>query len=388
MNILFISHDGDAKGGAGLALLDLIDSFKEYKDIHPVVLIPNKQYGLAEELEKRNIPYILHRYYWWAFIDRKNNIKNIYNYFKLFCLQIKMFLGMPKLIKKINKYNIDLIHTNSSVINIGGMIKCFHKKPHVWHVREFGEEHHNFKFIFGTSKTRKIMEYMSDTIITISEALNTKYLKYISKSKLKRIYDGVSIDKYDNPKSINNKNEEFSILLTGALQKGKGQMEAIEAVNNIILKGIKVNLILVGRCDDINYLKSINNFIKEHNIKDYVKLIGQCDDMNEVRRHADIEIVCSQMEGFGRVTVEGMLSMLPIIASNSGANTELVKDDLNGYIYELGNVDDLEEKILKLYNNKSLVSRMGNRGYKIAKENFTQEINTKNIYDVYCNILK
>ena len=51
MRILFISHDGLSHGGAAMALLDLIDSLYEYKEIEPIVLLPSHNLGLIEELK-------------------------------------------------------------------------------------------------------------------------------------------------------------------------------------------------------------------------------------------------------------------------------------------------------------------------------------------------
>ena len=37
-------------------------------------------------------------------------------------------------------------------------------------------------------------------------------------------------------------------------------------------------------------------------------------------------MVCSNREAFGRVTVEAMFAGNPVLAADSGANTELVQD--------------------------------------------------------------
>jgi glycosyltransferase involved in cell wall biosynthesis len=46
----------------------------------------------------------------------------------------------------------------------------------------------------------------------------------------------------------------------------------------------------------------------------------------------NIGLMCSRDEAFGRVTIEFMLHKMPVIASNSGANPELVINRINGDI--------------------------------------------------------
>lgn len=372
MKVLFISHDGAKTGGASLALLDLLDSIEKYNDIEPIVMVPNDRAGLTDELTKRDIQYIVYPYWNWAYDRGRNELKNIYRYIKVLIRQIQSLISINQLIKKVKAYNIDIIHSNSSVVSIGGYINLFTNIPHVWHVREFGEEHHNFRFILGMSLTRKAMSKMSNKIITISDILNRKYLKYVEKSKLIRIYDGVS-QKYCNPKIESKSEGKYNILITGSVQPGKGQIRAIEAVSMLINIGYNIKLTIAGEYSENEYFKLVKNKILSYGISDNVEIIGHVKDLNIIRQNMDLELVCSFMEGFGRVTVEGMLSMLPIIASNSGANSELVIDSVNGYLYEVGNTEDLQNKIKILYNDRSLGIKLGKEGYNIAKENFLQD---------------
>lgn len=101
----------------------------------------------------------------------------------------------------------------------------------------------------------------------------------------------------------------------------------------------------------------------------------------------DVELVCSKSEAFGRVTIEAMMSMNPVIASNTGANTELIKEDYNGLLYNYGNYVDLANKIEVLIQNPDLLEKYGKNGYKFALENFTAEINAKNIEMVYKELI-
>lgn len=387
MRVLFISHDGSLNGGASLALINLIESIK-YHNIEPVILVPKGTNDLINYLEDNKIEYILSENYWWAFVDRKNMIKNVYNYIKIYLNQIKMILSLPKLISEIKSKNIEIIHSNSSVINIGALIRIFYNIPHLWHVREFGEEHMNLKFIFGTKLTRKFMSKFSDKIIVISNALKEKYLRYVKKELLITIYDGVSNDYIQ--KEINKTKKEYKdelvILISGAIQEGKGQLFAAEVINEMIEENYKLKLLIAGRVSEKEYFLELKSFIKNNKKEDKIILLGSCNNMNRIRKDADVEIVCSYMEGFGRVTIEAMLSKIPVIVSDSGANKELVFDNFNGFIYKFGNMEQLKNKIDLIYNDRNLIDLLGNNGFETASEKFIQEINTRNICNLYNDI--
>ena len=89
--------------------------------------------------------------------------------------------------------------------------------------------------------------------------------------------------------------------------------------------------------------------------------------------HADIILVCSRNEAFGRIILEAMLLRKPVIATNSGGTPELIKDGFNGLLYEVGNYHQLAEKIEYLIEHNHKMEELGEHGYAFAKKEFTKE---------------
>ena len=54
------------------------------------------------------------------------------------------FISIMKLKKKIKKMNIDVIHSNTSVIDVGAKVAKQLGIKHVWHFREFTGKHLSF----------------------------------------------------------------------------------------------------------------------------------------------------------------------------------------------------------------------------------------------------
>ena len=50
------------------------------------------------------------------------------------------------------RVNPDIIHTNSSLLPIGAYLAEALNLPHVWHIRELGRLHFNFRFFPGLTE--------------------------------------------------------------------------------------------------------------------------------------------------------------------------------------------------------------------------------------------
>lgn len=379
INILYINHE-NSLGGGTKSLLGIIDELKD-KKVKVYVCIPNIGNGLLEkELMSRNVEYIKLDYLWWM-------IPQNFNSFKKFIYGLYSEFKSVKTIKKLNKFceknNIDLIHTNSMVINLGANLSKETGIRHVWHIREFGDEDHGLRFIKDRKTCFKFMNDNSDAIIAISKSIFNKFKCDFEKDKMKLIYNGVK--KVDFEKIYTEK-KCIDILLAGAIKKNKGQEDAILAVNKLIKKGYDVNLFLAGNIEG-EYGEYLKEIVKNNNIDDNIKFIGFTNELNSLRKKMDIELICSKKEAFGRVTVEAMMAGNVVVGANTGATVELISNGYNGLLYEQGNVEDLTKKIEFLINNREKIISMSKKGKEVAESKFTSKINADNIYNLYKEIL-
>jgi glycosyltransferase involved in cell wall biosynthesis len=99
----------------------------------------------------------------------------------------------------------------------------------------------------------------------------------------------------------------------------------------------------------------------------------------------DVGIIASHMEGYGRVTVELMLSEVPVIGYASGGTKEIIDDGVTGFLYNT--LEELVDYMLFFARNESKIEEMGKAGYIRAKNQFTAEKNADLIYSVYEKML-
>ena len=71
--------------------------------------------------------------------------------------------------------------------------------------------------------------------------------------------------------------------------------------------------------------------------------------------------------------LEAMALSKPVVASRVGGFPDLIKDSENGFLFEVGNVQELAEKLRILLDNKELAVEMGRRGRELVQSQFSNE---------------
>lgn len=84
---------------------------------------------------------------------------------------------------------------------------------------------------------------------------------------------------------------------------------------------------------------------------------GKQRNMGDWFAAADLQIHPSYTEGLGSVILEGMQAGLPVIGTNTGGIPDIIDDQRNGELIEVGNADQLARAVIKLFENPSLRSQ-------------------------------
>ena len=92
-------------------------------------------------------------------------------------------------------------------------------------------------------------------------------------------------------------------------------------------------------------------------------------------------------EAFGMVNIEAFINGKPVIASNIGGIPEIVENNINGLLFEPGNVEQLRECILRYWNNPQLVIDHGINAYQTATKNYTESVYYKKLMHVYNEVI-
>ena len=379
IRVLYVTHSV-AMQGANLALLELVQDLKREYNVEPVVLMPriHKNYSdnnLLLACQKNQIECYSYPFY------RFQNSTRWVHYVRCF----SNILCYPYIYMKFRKHSYDIIHSNGSVISLGAFLSQTMKCPHVWHLREAGALHYGTKPLLGKWYGKWIYKY-GDVFIAISKALKTYYSTLIPASKIVQIYDGVRIPtpcpaaKHDN--------EIFQLCMVGLVTPPKNQLDALMALAILVNEWhvTRLHLTFIGFLE-LSYFEKLSSFVHDEGLDEFVTFLGERTDVPTQLESMDAGLILSKFEAFGRVTVEYMMHGLAVIASNTGANPELVEDGATGLLCKLGDAQELASHVRTLMSNREKLLEFSAKGRKRAMQLFSIEQNVKQVYKTYESLL-
>jgi len=322
-----------------------------------------------------------------------NNKLNIFRIGKqcqpYFSHRLKWCWRVIKLIKnKHKKKKYDLIHAHANLPGLPG--KILSKKlniPLVYTVHGCGLK--AITDMYGKSLKSKIL-YFTENILQTKIRYNSEitvdssFLKYKNiNNNIQVIPNGVDIEKYDEVKA--KKSDKFKIIFVGRIHPQKGLTYLLDALNIIKngnplnLKNVEVHIIGSGELE--RRLKQKSQVL---GLNEIIKFRGKIYGEELIREYksAHLFVLPSLYEGQPLTLLEAWAAKLPVIVTDVGGNKDFIITDENGYIIPAKNVKELAQTLLKVINNKNL-KNMGEKGYKLVKENYTWDKMVEKVFDVY-----
>jgi glycosyltransferase involved in cell wall biosynthesis len=86
------------------------------------------------------------------------------------------------------------------------------------------------------------------------------------------------------------------------------------------------------------------------------------------------------------VTVEAMHSKMTVVASDCGANPELIENGKNGFLFEYGNIQEFARIISSLDEKRCLLVATGTKAHKDSSKFSSGQASNK-IHQVICEML-
>lgn len=136
----------------------------------------------------------------------------------------------------------------------------------------------------------------------------------------------------------------------------------------------------------------IENRLKQQtrnlNLQDRVRFLGWRNDQADLLATADICAFPSRYEPFGAVVIEAWACKKPLVTAKAAGPKAYVKNEENGLIVDIDDVDALARALRRVIIDKQLADHIVKNGYRAYTENFTREVFKKNVTELYEKILK
>ncbi len=134
-----------------------------------------------------------------------------------------------------------------------------------------------------------------------------------------------------------------------------------------VAKAMPARLMLIGDGPD----RSVAEYLaRENNVQDRIHFVGKQDNVNELLPLADLMLMPSEMESFGLAALEAMACSVPTIATRVGGVPELIQDDHNGLLFEVGDTESMSTAAISLLSSQPRLEAMARAGRKTAQDHF------------------
>ena len=308
------------------------------------------------------------------------------------------FALVEKGVEVLNENGFDIIHGHDWLVAYAArVLKHSYKIPLVAtiHATEAGRNqglHSPLQNFIHSIEW--FLSYESWKIIVCSNHMEgeVKGLFGISKDKVEKIPNGVYVRQFaemDNHsdmmvQNIVNKNEKM-IYFVGRLVREKGVHVLIDSIPLIMREVPDVKLVIAGTGPMEGQL---NHQIIRMGLDQNIHLTGYVNDnlLRQLYKRADVAVFPSLYEPFGIVALEAMASATPVIVSDTGGLSEIVKHGKNGLKFIPGNPNSLADQVKAIFRDEKFAHRLA----LTASENVISEYDwssiAKKTYAVYESI--
>ncbi len=356
LNLCFFSHSAGLYG-AERSLLELVDSLTaNYGSVCTVVL---PHHGpLQGMLEERGAAVLTVDCHWWC-SETLPTGRDVDALMQASCENV------GRCLPAVERLSPDVIVTSTLVIPWGAVAALWLDRPHVWLVREFGQLDHGLAFYFSFQKTLEIVQEASDHIVANSEAVKDTLFSQVDSDRCTVAYpNNISLaGPVTSGRSYFKYPGSTKLIISGPVTRSKGQDDAIHAVMRLVESGRDVELCVIGPADSA-FGDGLKALVQTGGLGDRIQFLGFAEDVRQLIEQADIALVCSRHEAFGRVTAESMILGRPVIGTNTGGTVELVDDGRNGFLYSPGDVGQLAERIAFLVDHPEKAKELGEQARK------------------------
>ena len=306
-----------------------------------------------------------------------------------------IYLNKNRLKKIILKYNVNIVHARSRAPAWSAYLAA--KETNTSFITTF---HGTYGTENLVKKKYNSVMLKGDYTIAISKFIK-KHIEeeYKKSNNIFVIARGIN-EKVFSPKSVTTariisaakkiKTDEFkkTILMPGRLTSWKGHEIAIRALS--LIEDNNIKLVILGDLQKrFKYKSNLEKLTLELGLNDKVLFLEQTRDLPAYLMLADLVISCStKPEAFGRTILEAQAMGRPVLAFNHGGSVELIKENKNGILSPVSNIEEYAKNI-----NKSLSlslkdrEKISNESIKMVNQKYLTSNMCKKTINLYKNLI-
>lgn len=265
------------------------------------------------------------------------------------------------LFQKLDRLSPDLIHTHMYACVYAAPWPLIRKKPflHTFHTLPTVENKRPVRRLL----TKWLVSRKRMIPVAISKGNQRMVADYyhVSADRVPMVRNPVDVHRFSAGKSI--EDGVFRFITVGRFSKEKNQQLMYRAFAAFLARGYDARLLMLGKGEEEANLKAL---AEELGVSDRIDYAGYVDNVEDYLKSANVFLLSSHYEAQPLCVLEAMAAGLPVISTEVGALTDIVKD--NGILVPPGDAEAMARAMEKLYLDEILRKIMSERASVYAAE--------------------
>jgi glycosyltransferase involved in cell wall biosynthesis len=255
----------------------------------------------------------------------------------------------------------------------------------VWHIhdgtfRQFISE--------GSSIKRAVIRWAlrrGSAVIVLSQQSLENVRPYAANVRWRVVENGVPIGRETSASA----DDQLRLLFIGQLTERKGAYDLVAALETAGTWDVRPVLSLAGGEVIPGQRRKMEDRIAASPCANQIRLLGMIrgNEKEQAIQEANCIVLPSYAEGLPMALLEGMAAGMPAIATRVGSVPEVIRDGVDGYLVDIGDVVALADRITQLARDVELRRRMGRAAHKQVEVRFSVQEMAQRVYQIYCDVL-
>ena len=236
------------------------------------------------------------------------------------------------------------------------------------------------------SRRARMLAPFVDRFFAISNEVRRQFMEGtgIDQDKVSIVYNGVlvanqvakSVDERQSVRKEFGFSEDANLIVMAArTDVHKGHEIFVNAASDLHRSHPQAAFLMVGlqrnTSEESALFDRVTDNIQKNSMDGVVVHTGYRDDVRRLMRAADVVVVPSTSEGFGRTAIEAMAEKTAVVASKVGGLAEIITDGEDGIHFPPGDSKALAKALATLIENNVLRTRIADAGYRSAQDRFS-----------------
>jgi glycosyltransferase involved in cell wall biosynthesis len=276
-------------------------------------------------------------------------------------------------LKKLNKFQKIIKHDEISIIVsyltlanfVSGVSKVFNRNVlTIGGIRN--ERLPYYKFLFE----KLIHNYLNDATVFNNYSAKAKFERRgFNPDKIYVIQNAIELE--NTQLTSKSSNGEIKVVTVGRFVKQKDYDTALKSFSNLVERNrnreFKYYIVGYGPLE-----KDVRSMAEQLKIDNKIKIFINPPDVPGILKNSDIFLSTSLFEGVSNSIMEALVAGLPVVATNVGDNSYLVKNGHNGYLVPCKDVDTIVDKLEYLSGSQEVRNEFGKNSIEVVETEFSK----------------